>query len=103
MQFIKRKLENSYLLILLLLLSVSIVAGADYQLESWLQTGALKLNKPVFSTETDIRGNSWSGKDALKFEQLDIKELEPKPGMEINWPGIGTKNGILPWPDQKGS
>ena len=91
MQFIKRKLENSYLLILLLLLSVSIVAGADYQLESWLQTGALKLNKPVFSTETDIRGNSWSGKDALKFEQLDIKELEPKPGMEINWPGIGTK------------
>lgn len=81
----KEILKKKYSLILIIFMVTNLFGASNYQLSSWLQTGPLKADKPVFNTETDIRGNSWDNQDLLEFNHIDIDTLEPEPQMEINW------------------
>ncbi len=80
--------KNPGLLILILLLAVTLFAEEtklSQSIDNWLVTEVAYVQKPLFSGEENINGDSWSEKDILEQPYSIERNLHPKNGTTINW------------------
>ncbi|MCF7884862.1 MAG: prolyl oligopeptidase family serine peptidase [Candidatus Marinimicrobia bacterium] len=81
----KTILKDICVILLAILITNTLSAKNSIMLENWLKAGPLEIKEPVFSDETDLRGNVWDLADMLEFDYLDIQNIEPDPNSKINW------------------
>ncbi len=79
------KSKRKFVILITLFLVGSLFAKTSVHLKSWLTTEPLSLSHPVFSNEIDQRDQKWGIENALEFEHIEIKEMQPKSAAPFKW------------------
>ncbi len=68
-----------------LILPGLITAGDKVIVSDWLSTGPFEIHMPVFHNTPDVRGNTFSNRQLLTFNHMELDDYFPEQGKEVRW------------------
>ncbi len=61
------------------------IASEKVVISGWLTTSPLEVNYPVFHDAPDVEGNTFSVRQLLIFDHIDLKDYYPEEGKKLLW------------------
>ncbi len=74
-----------FFLVVSILISQALFAGDRVVVSRWLTTGPLDVNLPVFHNTPDTRGSTFSDRQLLVFDHIEMQEYFPADGKPLQW------------------
>ncbi len=84
--------KNSIIFLFALVIPCLLAASDTVVISGWLTTPPLEVNYPAFHDTPDVEGNTFSNRQLLLFDHIDLKGYYPEEGKELNWlNGVSTR------------